>query len=470
MNGDWNLAFTLHGSLFSFTILNLPILQFTLHPSQLVVTILEAIYTSVLRGGRRLLPLLATGEGKLARGIRGRQGAAERLAGWAASERDSDRPLVWFHAPSVGESLQAASVMTALRSHRPEMQIAYTYFSPSAERLAPRLPADVADYLPIDLPDQLEPVLHALDPSAIVFSKTEVWPNLTRLAASSGIPVLLLSATLPATSSRLRWPTRILLRPAHQRLSRVGAISTDDAQRFAILGVPRERLSEMGDARFDQVARRAAAVDRKSPLLTDLADPDSLTLVAGSTWPEDEDPLLAAFAGLPHTATRHRMILVPHEPLENSVRELEQDLARNGIGHARLSRTLAEWRDAPVLIVDRVGILGELYALADVAFVGGGFGSAGLHSVLEPAAFGVPVLFGPRHSNAREADALIAAGGAFEAGDRLDLGRTLARLLTNGEARKTAGAAAAAYVARGVGAAERGAQLIEEFLPERQSA
>ncbi|CAN5874936.1 hypothetical protein BH23GEM5_BH23GEM5_22800 [soil metagenome] len=116
------------------------------------------------------------------------------------------------------------------------------------------------------------------------------------------------------------------------------------------------------------------------------------------------------------------------------------------------------------MLVDRVGVLGDLYAVADLAYVGGGWGTAGLHSVLEPAAFGAPVLFGPRHANAREAAELIEAGGAFSADTGAALEQNVAKLLNHAEHRVRAGKAARAYVLAGMGAAERGAQIIEELL------
>jgi 3-deoxy-D-manno-octulosonic-acid transferase len=116
------------------------------------------------------------------------------------------------------------------------------------------------------------------------------------------------------------------------------------------------------------------------------------------------------------------------------------------------------------VLVDRVGVLGDLFAVADLAYVGGGWGTAGLHSVLEPAAFGAPVLFGPRHANAREAAELIVAGGAFSADTGAALEQNVAKLLNRAEHRVRAGKAARAYVQAGLGAAERGAQIIEELL------
>jgi 3-deoxy-D-manno-octulosonic-acid transferase len=425
------------------------------------MSILEAVYTGGLHLARPLLPLLARGEGKLARGVRGRRGALQRMETWAAAHRDRSRPLVWFHAPSVGEGLQARAVMDELRMRRPDVQLVYTFFSPSAEVFARRLGADCAEFLPLDLPAHVARALDALAPSAIAFSKTEVWPNLSREADRRGIPMVLLSATLPAGSSRLRWPGRLLLGSSHSRLARVAAIAEADAERFALLGVPPERRIVMGDARFDQVRERASRVDPSGPLLAPLRDGTRPTLVAGSTWPADEDRLIGGAAGLLRDGSL-RLILVPHEPTAEHLSRIEGRLDRHGLPSIRLSATPPA--DLPVILVDRVGVLGELYALADIALVGGGFGSAGLHSVLEPAAFGIPVLFGPRHSNAREAAELLRRGAGFVVEDSAGIDRLLGAFLRDPESRRRTGTAALRYVEEGLGAAARGASLLEELL------
>jgi 3-deoxy-D-manno-octulosonic-acid transferase len=427
----------------------------------------ESIYTAALRTARPLLPLLSRGEGKLARGIRGREGVLKRMEAWAREHRDRSRPLAWFHAPSVGEGLQARAVLEAFRRRRPDAQVAYTYFSPSAESFARTVPADFADYLPFDLPGQVGRALDILRPSVFAFSKTDVWPNLTRQASCRHIPLALLSATLPASSSRLGGPARALLAAAYSRLDRVAAISADDAARFAALGVPPERCSVMGDARFDQVWQRAASVDRASAILAPFAGFDGLTLVAGSTWPADEECLLPAFAAAWESTGHHmRLILVPHEPTELHLEAAETWLDALAVPHARLQSVLDGAHVPQAVIVDRVGVLGDLYALADVAYVGGGFGTAGLHSVLEPAAFGVPVIFGPRHANAREAGELTALGAAISAENGDGLHDALAALATDAADRQRRGAVARNYVQRGRGAAERGAEVIDTLLSQ----
>ncbi|MFL5385499.1 MAG: 3-deoxy-D-manno-octulosonic acid transferase [Longimicrobiaceae bacterium] len=422
---------------------------------------LERIYGMGVAALRPALPLLARGEGKLARGIRGRRGVVERMEAWARAHRDPARPLAWFHAPSVGEGHQARAVIEAFRALRPDAQVVYTFFSPSAEAFARTVPADFADYLPLDAPGEVRRALDALRPQVIAFSKYDVWPVLTREAKARGVRLLLLSATLPAAAGRLRAPSRALLGPAYARLDAVAAIAAEDAERFGRLGVPPERRSVMGDARFDQVWARAKAVDRTSPLLAPFGGFEGTTLVAGSTWPEDERHLLPAAASLRRSGGALRLILVPHEPTPAHLAAAEKRMDALGLSHARLSSTDAP--SAGVVLVDRVGVLGELYALADVAYVGGGFGTAGLHSVLEPAAFGVPVLFGPRHANAREAAELVAAGGAFEvSGETIE--RTLAGLTDIYEVRRGAGAKALTFVETRLGAAARGAELVAGML------
>jgi 3-deoxy-D-manno-octulosonic-acid transferase len=432
------------------------------------MSIPERLYTLALHAARPLLPLAARGEGKLARGIRGRAGVLERMEAWAHTHRDPARPLVWFHAPSVGEGLQARAVVEAFRARRPDAQVAYTFFSPSAESFARTVRADFADYLPLDLPADVNRALDALRPSVIAFSKTDVWPVLTRRAKGRGVRLAMLSGTLPAASSRLRGPARALLAPAYRRLDAVAAISADDAARFGALGVPPERRTVMGDARFDQVSARAAAADRGSALLRPFAGFEGVTLVAGSTWPADEERLIPALARLRSADHPLRLILVPHEPTPAHLARSTELLAEAGFADVqRLSEIEAGAAAGPTVLVDRVGVLGDLYALADVAYVGGGWGTAGLHSVLEPAAFGVPVLFGPRHANAREAAELIAAGGAFELSDDTIDTRIPPLLppLPGAPARRRAfGKAAHAYVRANLGAADRGATIIESLL------
>jgi len=170
-------------------------------------------YRATVRLGAAVAPALGILHSKLRTGHLGRTGAGDRLLDWARWNREPNRPLVWFHAASVGEGLQAQSVLLAVRRLRPECQIVYTHFSPSAEALARRIDADVADYLPYDLPGSVDRLLQALEPDLLVFAKLDVWPELSTRAATSGTQVALIAATVSPDSGRLRWPARQLLEP-----------------------------------------------------------------------------------------------------------------------------------------------------------------------------------------------------------------------------------------------------------------
>lgn len=426
----------------------------------------QMLYDLGTAAASRLLRYLPFLPDKARRSIEGRRGLVERIGSWSKSAR-IDAPLVWFHAPSVGEGLQTRPVIQALRDARPDVQVLYTYFSPSAEKLARTMPADYCDYMPFDVVRDLRRVLDEVEPSAIVFGKLDVWPALTRLAYWRGVKLALVSATLAPNSSRLRWPARRLLAEAYGRLDAVGAISREDAARLARLGARRDRIAVTGDARFDQVWERARSVDRTAAPLAALAGFEGPTLVAGSTWPEDESHLVPALANARRRFGGLRGIIAPHEPTPEHLARLEAGLEAVGLGHSRLSAVESGSQVARgIVVVDRVGVLGVLYALADVAYVGGGFGTRGLHSVLEPAAFGAPVLFGPRHANAREATELIDAGGAVSVDGRAAIEGALARWLDRPGERASASAAALGYVEGHLGASRRNAELVLALLDD----
>jgi len=382
-------------------------------------------------------------------------------ARFAAFRRAPGRPLLWMHAPSVGEGLQARPVLELARERAREWQLAYTYFSPSAERFAAGLNVDFRDVLPFDATGDARAAIRALDPTALVFSKLDVWPTLAREASNRGVGLGLVSATLSPGSTRRRGIAAALLRDAYARLDRVGAISAEDAERLIALGVPATRVTVTGDTRFDQVWARAARADVGSALLSPLRS-DRPTLVAGSTCPADERPLLEAWSSLREQHPEMRLIIAPHEPTPVHLEPIERWTTIAKVRHARLAA--AEAAEADVVIVDRVGVLGDLYALADVAFVGGGFHAAGLHSVLEPAAFGAPVVFGPRYANSREAGLLLAAGAAASVGDAPSLEVVLGHWLEETTARRTAGDAAREVVRAGLGAAERSFELVASLM------
>lgn len=419
-------------------------------------------YAGAAGAARALVAVAPTSERKLWRGLARRRGLLRRLEQWAHVHRDTARPLLWMHAPSVGEGLQARVVLERLRARRPDIQIAYTYFSPSAEQFAASVPADVRDYLPIDAAHDVRSALAALRPTALVFSKLDVWPVLTAEAMARAVRVGLISGTVGPESSRLGATARALLHDAYAALDVAGAIASADADRLVTLGTRPDRVRVTGDSRCDQVWARARATDLSSALLTRIASAHP-TLVAGSTWPKDEDVLLPAWLQVRRMLAGARLIIAPHEPTEAHLTPIERWAAKHDLVLRRLGE-LDDAVSADVLLVDRVGVLGELYAIAICAYVGGGFHRAGLHSLLEPAAFGCPVIVGPRHGNSGDAAALLAAGGARSAATAAAMAAQLLRWLGDRPERDRAGQRAARVVEAGLGAADRSCDLVLELL------
>jgi 3-deoxy-D-manno-octulosonic-acid transferase len=426
------------------------------------------LYRVAARLGSALAPALSPLSAKLAAGHRGRRGAVRRLAAWAARSRDHSRPLVWLHASSVGEGLQAESVLLELRQSHSGAQYVYTHYSPSAEALAHRLPVDAADYLPYDLPAAADQLLDALAPTLIVFSKLDLWPELATRAANRGVSVAMVAATVSPGSGRLRWPARVLSREGYRAVALAAAVSDDDAGRLARLGVGADRIRVLGDPRFDSVVQRISGIDRDDPRLR--LGRGAPTMVAGSTWPGDEAVLLDAFGRLHDRRADARLILAPHEPTPRHLAAVEA--AARGAGVPAPVRLSVATGPAPLVLVDRVGALATLYGAGTVAYVGGGFGRAGLHSVLEPAAWGVPVAFGPRWRQSRDAALLLEAGAAEaltssgSAGGE-QLYRIWLRWIEDEGRRATQGERARSVVERGRGASRRCAEMLGAAISSR---
>lgn len=425
--------------------------------------VLRLAYGAVGHLARTAAALTPSGHAKWRRSLAARRGIRDRFRHWAG-QRDMQRPLLWMHAPSVGEGLQARVVIELVRERRPDVQVVFTFFSPSAEAFAASLPVDFADYLPFDTRGDARAVLDALRPTALVFSKLDVWPLLVDESAARGVRLGLVSGTISDTSSRTGLLASSLLHDCYERLDAVGAISEADAERIVALGTPRERITITGDTRYDQAWRRAQAAAANQDLLGPLASRRP-TLVAGSTWPTDEAVLLEAWLAVRRDLPEARMIIAPHEPTPDHLAPIEAWARQHSLRPARLGESEASHAD--VVIVDRLGVLGDLYSLATAAFVGGGFHGAGLHSVLEPAAFGVPVAFGPRHANSRDAVLLHRSRGGDSVATVDETIEALTHWLGDAHAREAAGSAARHLVQRGLGAAERSFDLVAGLLSAR---
>lgn len=411
-------------------------------------------FPALYRVAARMVHRTPLGSGKVGQSVAGRKGAAARWARWAAS-RGQREPTVWVHAASVGEAQTAAPVMQRLRVARPGLEWVLSCSSPSLAAWPDAFGAVHRDYAPLDEPREVRQALETVKPSLVIFARGDLWPELLQGAASGGRPVAVIGATVRPGSQRLRWPLRGLATYVSSQITWVGAVSDADANRWARLGVAPDRLSVTGDPRHDAILERVCNTDALCPLF---GWRDRRTvLVAGSVESADDTPLLHAAARVLGAHPASAMLLVPHETSTHRIDQLEMRLSHMGLAPAI-------WRPGEAtpaercVIVEARGLLGDLYAVGDLAYVGGGYRRGRLHAVMEPAAYGVPVLFGNAAAQPTDGERLVAAGGAQACGPS-ELADVWGYFVGDADSRKRAGLAARASLHEG-GAARTARSLL----------
>ncbi len=454
---------------------------------------------------------------KMRAGMRGRRAAWSTLRD-AAGRRDMAKPLVWLHCASAGEFLQAEPVLRRLRAGGAQVAVSLSSASglPWLERVAHWPELVWGGLLPLDFPWNTRHMLDTLRPSAIVYVQADFWAGLLWAAQARGIPQALIAAR---TGKGGNYRAHPLLRPVFKKLygamaaieclteqdrEGIAAILGDGAGHARLAVLP--RLEVAGDPGIETVLARL----EESPLpeaLRNWAGTNAPMLVAGSTWPADEQALLPALAAAFARHPRMRAVIAPHEPTEAALAALEaalttsragtviqegrEDAPGGNLDTVRLSALIGKGRagkreagedragivgaadgeeagggetGARVLLVDEVGRLATIYSLATVAYVGGGF-TSGVHNMAEPAAWGAPVLCGPLHRNSAIAGLLLEAGAAQAIDNPEDLGAALLGWLEDDARRAELGAKARAIVQAQAGAAQRCFEAIVRIVP-----
>jgi 3-deoxy-D-manno-octulosonic-acid transferase len=427
---------------------------------------------------RAALRIAAPWKPKLRAGLDGRKASFARMESFLAAHCDGQaRGGILLHASSVGEYLQAAPLMQRIRQAGSSLPLYLSYFSPSVEKRALSCNhANLSFFLPEDTRGNMKRLLNTLAPRLIVVSKFDIWPNLVWEAAYRGIPVVVTAATLSPDSGRLRGVAGSFHRSFYSLLSQVCAISREDADNFIQLGVAPQCCVVTGDTRFDQTWERALAVEQNDSLLKPFQGwNDGVKLAAGSIWPADQQKLLPALGKLCGRFANLRLILAPHEPSAEHVRQLTGFCDQSGLKWESYSSFNASASndqtrrqvepDTRVVIVDTVGALAAVYRAADLAYIGGSF-SSGVHNTMEPACFALPLLFGPRYLNSYEARLMLEAGGAFTADTAELIEQQAGRLIDDEDFRQLCGQSACRVVKSNLGATDRTVRALSDFFPE----
>lgn len=389
-----------------------------------------------------------------------RDGWAEKVWG-KAPRRIGSGPCIWFHAVSVGEVLLLRPIVEELSRRRPNWDVVISTTTPTGLAVARRtFPELVTFYAPLDFSWSTRRAVDRIRPTVLALVELEVWPNLVRAAKASGASVAIVNGRLSRRSHRGYRRLRGPLGPTLRRLDSVSAQTDDYAARFVDIGVPAQRVQVTGSVKYDGLEG-----DRGNPrtraLRRELAiAPSDLVFVAGSTMEGEEAAALSAYRAALISHPTLRLVLVPRhaERFERVAAWLrtEGEAVVRRIGPGDPARGPKGGR-RPVVLVDSMGELGAVWGLADLAFVGGSlFPGRGGQNMMEPAAYGASVLFGPYTSNFRETvEQLLDRDAARRVADPADLARAVLADLDDPEAAAARGAAAQAYVLSQFGASER---------------
>lgn len=370
---------------------------------------------------------------------------------------------LWFHASSLGEFEQAKPIISSIKEKYPDAEIVVTFFSPSGyENSKNYKSANVISYIPFDTPWNANQFVDIVQPTVAIILRYDIWPNIIWKLSEKKIPIFIANATMSKNSPRLLFALKQFHRKLYDSFSQILTVSSSDLHAFEQFKFSVPQLAAMGDTRFDQVKRRSIDARNKQLFSNTLIDGKKIFIV-GQSWGEDEEIILPVIFKLMKQDPSLLTVIVPHEPTVEHLEQLEDDLRGNST-FIRFSE-MSNYDNEQIILIDSIGILVALYKYAHVVYVGGSF-RQGIHNVLEPAVFGVPVLYGPKHTNSQEAVELVKRGGGFVVEDEKSLYRHLRTFLENDERRSDAGKISKSFVEENCGATDRFLHYLEPYIKQ----
>ena len=371
----------------------------------------------------------------------------------AKSIKADDRSI-WIHVASLGEFEQGLPILEQLRSGYPHYKMVLSFFSPSGYEVKKNTSlADVVVYLPMDTVSNAKLFLNIVQPELVLFVKYEIWPNYLHELYKRKVPTLLVSAKFSQRQVFFK-PFGGFMRNSLKTFSHF--FVQDDNSKALLESIGLNNITISGDTRFDRVSQ---ILGRNNQLdFMDGFKQDGFCLVAGSTWPEDEE-ILTNFINA--SKERMKFIIAPHEIKSTHIDKLENAINKRTVRYSKVTHT--DLKEFEVILVDTIGLLTKIYSYADIAYVGGGF-ATGLHNTLEPAVYGIPVIIGPGYKGFKEAEDLVEKGGLTSISNQESFNTVMGNFLSDHRLLEKTGKINSDYIRRNIGATNLIMDHIKQLL------
>ena len=397
------------------------------------------LYNLLLLFASQIVKFLALFSPKIKLFVEGRKTVFQSLE----SKISSSDKSIWFHAASLGEYEQGLPVMEKIKKEFPKHKIVVTFFSPSGFEVRKNNSiADACVYLPLDTKSNAQKFLKLVHPDLVFFIKYEYWPNYLNELKTLNIKTYLISGIFRENQAFFQWYGGFY-RNALKAFDYFFVQNESSKLLLQKLGFNNVKIS--GDTRFDRVV---SILERDNSLdFIKLFKNNTITIVIGSSWPKDES-LLVNYIN--QTNEKVKFIIAPHNIKVEQIQELKNSITKKTVLFSEKENT--DLSNYDVLIVDTIGILTKIYSYAEIAYVGGGFGNPGIHNILEPATFGIPIIVGPKFTNFAEAVALVHQEGCVCVANQNELNDAFSNLISNEDIRHEKGHICSTFVHMNKGA------------------
>ena len=406
------------------------------------------LYNLIILLASQVIKLLALFSPKMKLFVNGRKEVLTILQ----SKINPNDKTIWFHAASLGEYEQGLPVIKKIKVQYPNHKIVVTFFSPSGYEVRKNnTVADATVYLPLDTKSNAKKFIKTINPELVFFIKYEYWPNYSNELKKLQIKTYLISGIFREKQAFFKWYGRFY-RNALKTFDYFFVQNESSKNLIQSIGFTNVKVS--GDTRFDRVV---SILERDNSLdFIDQFKNNKTTIVIGSSWPKDEN-LLVDYIN--KSSDEIKFIIAPHNIKAEQIANLKSQITKSTVLFSEKEEILKQVQndkleDFQVFIIDTIGILTKIYSYADIAYVGGGFGNPGVHNILEPATFGVPIVIGPNYSHFAEATALVHQEGCISITNQNELNEAFDNLIFNEDIRHEKGHICSTFVQMNKGATE----------------